>query len=78
MSKVEVLKSYEAAGYQIAYYLLKDEILAEKSATAALLELYKNDEFFVQPCDLQRQIAKKMFIRKSIDCMKAALSFSAV
>ena len=78
MSKVEVLRSFEVAGYQIAFYLLKDEELAAKSATDALLELYKNEEFFAQSCDLQRQTAKKMFIRKSIDCMKAASSRSAI
>lgn len=78
MSKVEVLRSFEVTGYRIAYYLLKDEELAAKSVTDALLELYKNDAFFVQPCELQQQTAKKMFIKKSIDCIKVALNRSVV
>ena len=78
MSKVEVLRSFEVTGYRIAYYLLKDEELAAKSATDALLELYENDDFFVQPCELQQQTARKMFIRKSIDCIKVTLSRSVV
>lgn len=66
MSRIEVLRQYETVGYQIAYYLLEDEALAAESALEALIELFKNDEFFCQPHMMQQRTAKNVFIRQSL------------
>jgi hypothetical protein len=70
MSKVEVLRQYEAVGFRIAYYILTDEALAMKTVTNALLELYKNEEFFGQPHDQQQLTVKKMFMKQSLQVIK--------
>lgn len=64
--KADVLKQYEVYGYQVAYYLLEDEALATQAANLALVELFKDEDFFRQSQLLQKQKTKQMFMRQSL------------
>jgi hypothetical protein len=64
--KADVLKQYEAYGYQVAYYLLEDEALAMQAATKALIELLKDDEFFDELYVHQKQKVKRVFMKHSL------------
>ncbi|MBP1933318.1 hypothetical protein [Ammoniphilus resinae] len=66
LRKADVLKQYEVYGYRIAYYVLKNETLATKAATQALLELFYNDDFFHLPPFTQKHITKKVFMKQSL------------
>ncbi|KRE24893.1 hypothetical protein [Paenibacillus sp. Soil522] len=66
LRKADVLKQYEIYGYQVAYYLLENEILATKAATQALIELLKDEDFFHQTQSLQKQKTKQVFIKQSL------------
>ena len=64
--KADILKQYEAYGYQVAYYLLEDEALAMQAATKALIDLLKDDEFFDELHVHQKQKVKRVFMKHSL------------
>lgn len=66
LRKADVLKQYEVYGYQVAYYLLENEILATQAATQALIELLKDEDFFHQPQPLQKKKTKQVFMKQSL------------
>ncbi|MFX3631282.1 MAG: hypothetical protein ACE3L7_13725 [Candidatus Pristimantibacillus sp.] len=71
--RADVLKQYEVYGYQVAYYLLEDEALAIQAANLALVELFKDEEFFRQSQLLQKQKTKQMFTRQSLKIKSSVL-----
>ncbi|MBH5317702.1 hypothetical protein I6N90_07790 [Paenibacillus sp. GSMTC-2017] len=64
--KADVLKQYEGYGYQVAYYLLEDEALAMQAATKALIDLFKDNEFFDERHVYQKQKVKLVFMKHSL------------
>lgn len=73
--KAGILKRYEIYGYQVAYYLLENEALAEQAAMNALTEMLHNAPFFLQSPQQQQQSAKQAVIRHSL-LIKGAASKS--
>lgn len=71
--KADVLKQFEAYGYQVAYYLLEDEALAMQAATKALIELLNDDEFFRETLLHQKQKTKRIFIKHSLLIKRSVL-----
>ncbi len=66
LAKAEILRSYELAGYQTAYFLLENQTLAEQAALEALKELLNDPEFFLLSAAIQQQKAKQTFIRHAL------------
>ncbi|QMV39919.1 hypothetical protein [Cohnella cholangitidis] len=66
-SKIEVLRSLEVYGYQIAYLILQDENLAIDATKAGLIEVGLNDDIYQESPERQRAFFKKTIIKKSIE-----------
>lgn len=66
-SKIEVLRSLEVYGYQIAYSILQDEDLAIDATKAGLIEVGLNDDIYQESPEHQRAFFKKTIIKKSIE-----------
>ncbi|QHW29514.1 hypothetical protein GZH47_00800 [Paenibacillus rhizovicinus] len=66
LKKANVLKQFEVYGYQVAYYLLEDETLAEQAAVRALCELFRDHDFFCKSPHIQKQKTKQVFIKYSL------------
>ncbi|MBM7566146.1 hypothetical protein [Paenibacillus sacheonensis] len=65
-NKANVLREFEVYGYQVAYYLLEDEALAEQAALRALSELFTDNEFFRTSTYIQKQKTKQVCIKHSL------------
>ena len=74
MSKADVLRQYEAYGYQIAYYLLENESMAAEAAISALKELAMEETFFRQPSATRQQLAKKAFMKHAVKAKATAMN----
>lgn len=70
--RAAVLKQFEVYGYQIVYYLLRNEALAERAAKRALAELFQRDDFFAQPLPQQKQMMKRTFVKHALCCQLSA------
>lgn len=68
-----MLKKYEAYSYQVAFYLLQNDIDASTAAEQALLALFAQQRFFELP-DLQRRCEVKLAaIKHSLEVKKQRL-----
>lgn len=72
LRKANVLKQFEVYGYQITYYLLRNEAMAEQAARRALMELFQDDDFFAQPLPCQKRIMKRVFAKHAMQYQLAS------
>ncbi|OAB42415.1 hypothetical protein PGLA_12130 [Paenibacillus glacialis] len=63
---IEVLRRLETYGYQVAYYILKDENLAIDATKTALLALVQEENLNNMPMSVQRDLMKKVIIKQSM------------
>ncbi|MFF2090027.1 hypothetical protein [Paenibacillus sp. NPDC058174] len=75
--KAELLRQHEIFCYQISFYLVQDEQLSIKAASAALLELACDPYFLKGNAELQKGKAKQAAIRSALR-VKAKASIEAV
>ncbi|AOZ91036.1 hypothetical protein [Paenibacillus crassostreae] len=71
---IETLRRLETYGYQLAYYILRDEELAMDATKRTLLALAEVDEFCYMPVDTQRDLLKKRVTSQSIRCRHEMIS----
>lgn len=71
---VEALRSVEALGYRIAFFLLGDERLAAEATVEALLRLGGNDAFFAAGEAERREAMKREVQRASLEKRRAGRS----
>lgn len=69
--KISVLRQHEAECYQIAYYLLQNNKLAESAAMQTLKMIYNEDEFFAGSKVVQKEYLKKWTIKQCLSTMAA-------
>ncbi|MNZ82795.1 hypothetical protein D3C78_1015020 [compost metagenome] len=66
-SKIDILKSLEAYGYSVAYYILQEEGLAAEATMTALLEISREELFFEEPPAVQQAKLKRMIMRETLN-----------
>lgn len=71
-AKVEILKKIELFAYQAAYFLLQDEELAIQATCDALLQIAKEDHFFIQSSAVQREVMKQAIVKHAITVKQKA------
>jgi hypothetical protein len=64
--KLQRLRGLEHYAYQVAHFILQDEVQAEEAAKAALLEISHVDKQLEGSAEELRILTKKLTIRASI------------
>jgi len=72
--KATVLKMYEGYCYQVAFFMLRDELQAAEAAKQALAALYKCAEWFELPDRCRKARAKQEALLHSLEYRKRSLS----
>lgn len=57
--KLNILRGHEGLCYKVAFYLLGDEAEAIVAVRKALMELLRDEAFFLEPVTVQSQKAKR-------------------
>lgn len=64
--KIQRIRGLEQYAYQVAHFILQDEILAAEAAKAALLQLSQVDKLLEESAEGLRSRTKKLTISASI------------
>ncbi len=70
--KIQRLRGLEHYAYQVAHFILQDEVLAAEAAKAALLEISRADNQLEGPAEELRIRTKKITISASITIARSA------
>ncbi|WP_239613994.1 hypothetical protein [Cohnella mopanensis] len=71
-NRIDRLKAVEVLCYSLCIHLLTEELLAVHAAKAALLDLYKDEQFWLLEDSERDQRVRKQAIRRSLECLAKA------
>jgi hypothetical protein len=72
--RAAILRGYEAKCYSVCYYILQCESKAIEAAKRALLNIIKNDLFFLNNDQLRNEVLRNTAIKAAIDIYASQLS----
>ncbi|MDQ0063700.1 hypothetical protein [Paenibacillus harenae] len=70
--KIDLLREQELYAYQIAYYILQNQRLAEEAAKTALIELSRGCLLLKEPTEELRTSVKRLTVHASLALAGAA------
>jgi hypothetical protein len=68
--QVDVLKSVEGFCYSVCVHLLSEETTAAKAAKAALLDLYKDKQFWTLQASEREKAARRKAVSRAVEQLK--------
>jgi len=68
--RVRTLKSVEVLCYSICYHLLREELAAAQAAREALVELYRDERFWLLPAQDRDNAIRKIALHRSFEQLK--------
>ncbi|KIL34306.1 hypothetical protein SD71_19840 [Cohnella kolymensis] len=69
--QVDVLKSVEGFCYSVCVHLLNEEAIAAKAAKAALLDLYRDKQFWTLEASEREKAVQRKAVSRAVEQLKS-------